>query len=93
MADKGKDKEQVNQLKQAINQTLIDAGEKEKLKDLLRQKLLEHGWRDKLKAHCKEVVKSKGIEQITVEELVKDITPQGRGKKMNQLCGLMRAIF
>lgn len=26
-----------------------------------------------------EVIKSKGIENITVEELVKDITPKGRG--------------
>lgn len=49
-----------------------------RLKELLRQRLVECGWRDELKKHCKEVVKSKGMEQITVEELVSEITPKGR---------------
>eukprot|EP00911_Craspedida_sp_UC1_P000693 UC1_evm1s529 len=66
------------QMRAAINQQLVESGEKERLKELLRQKLVECGWRDKLKAHCKEVVKQRGLEQITVEELVAQITPKGR---------------
>merc|ERR1719183_1586797 len=62
----------------SINQKLVDTGEKEKLKELLRRKLIECGWRDQLKAHCKEVIKNKGLEKITVEELVAEITPRGR---------------
>jgi enhancer of yellow 2 transcription factor len=48
------------------------------LKALLREKLVECGWRDQLKSHCKEVIKNKGLEKITVEDLVAEITPRGR---------------
>ncbi len=48
------------------------------MKALLREKLVECGWRDQLKAHCKEVIKNKGLEKITVEDLVAEITPRGR---------------
>lgn len=53
-------------------------------------KLIECGWRDQLKEYCKgvlagwsftlaEIIKTKGLEQISVEELVSEITPRGRG--------------
>jgi len=57
---------------------LIETGEKERLKELLRQKLIESGWRDDLKEFCKEVIRNKGLEKITVDELVAEITPRGR---------------
>mmetsp|Transcript_3883 Transcript_3883/g.5083 ORF Transcript_3883/g.5083 Transcript_3883/m.5083 type:complete len:83 (+) Transcript_3883:189-437(+) len=57
---------------------LIETGEKERLKEILRQKLVECGWRDELKEYCKEVIRSKGLEKITVDELVAEITPRGR---------------
>jgi len=66
------------QMKTTINQRLVETGEKERLRDLLRTRLTECGWRDQLKAHAKEVVKQKGLEQVTVEELVQEITPKGR---------------
>ncbi|TSQ69472.1 Syntabulin [Bagarius yarrelli] len=66
------------QMRAAINQKLIEMGERERLKELLRAKLIECGWRDQLKAHCKEVIKEKGIENVTVEDLVAGVTPKGR---------------
>lgn len=57
---------------------MIETGEKERLKELLRQKLIESGWRDDLKEFCKEVIRNKGLEKITVDELVAEITPRGR---------------
>ena len=54
-------------------------GEKDKLKEMLRERLVQCGWRDELKEYCKEVIRKKGLEKVTVEELVADITPQGRG--------------
>ena len=63
--------------------------------------MIESGWRDQLKAHCKgvrrirsaaacadhaEIVKAKGVEQITVEELVAEITPKGRGEPACVAC-------
>ena len=66
------------QVRASVNQKLEESGEKEKLKELLRKKLIERGWRDELKEYCKEVIKSKGLEQISVEDLVSEITPRGR---------------
>eukprot|EP01027_Heterolobosea_sp_BB2_P013727 GEZU01019763.1.p2 GENE.GEZU01019763.1~~GEZU01019763.1.p2 ORF type:complete len:102 (-),score=29.46 GEZU01019763.1:130-435(-) len=66
------------QAKQTIYEKLTESGEKERLKELLRNKLTECGWKDNLKAYCKDIIKNKGIEEIKVEELVKEITPHGR---------------
>ncbi|XP_012866906.1 PREDICTED: transcription and mRNA export factor ENY2-like [Dipodomys ordii] len=66
------------QMRAAINQKLIETGERESLKELLRAKLIECGWKDQLKAHCKEVIKE--------NDLVAEITPKGRA------LGLGRAL-
>uniref|UniRef100_A0A452QD15 ENY2 transcription and export complex 2 subunit n=1 Tax=Ursus americanus TaxID=9643 RepID=A0A452QD15_URSAM len=65
------------------------------LKELLRAKLIECGWKDQLKAHCKEVIKEKGLEHVTVDDLVAEITPKGRGKEY-KLCerkGVLKTWF
>jgi len=66
------------QMRAQINQKLVETGERERLKELLRTQLVECGWRDQLKQHCKDVVKQKGLEHITVDDLVAEITPKGR---------------
>ncbi|XP_014784021.1 transcription and mRNA export factor ENY2 [Octopus bimaculoides] len=66
------------QLRAVINQQLMESGERERLKELLRTRLIECGWRDQLKAHCKDIVKKKGLECVTVDDLVTQITPTGR---------------
>ncbi|XP_022337875.1 transcription and mRNA export factor ENY2 [Crassostrea virginica] len=76
MADEMKRKDA--QMRATINQKLVETGERDRLKDLLRTRLIECGWRDQLKQHCKEVVKQKGLEHITVDDLVSEITPKGR---------------
>merc|ERR1711916_21774 len=79
MADIGAGKKlQDAQVRANLNQRLIESGEKERLKDLLRTKLVECGWRDELKVYCKEVIKTKGLKHVTVEDLVAEITPHGR---------------
>ncbi|KAF6018782.1 ENY2 [Bugula neritina] len=65
-------------MRSSINQKLVESGESERLKDILRTRLIECGWRDELKAHCKEIVKRKGLEHVTVEDLVAETTPKGR---------------
>merc|ERR1711970_212622 len=71
-------KQKDDAVRTTIMQKLVETGEKERLKELLRQKLIECGWRDELKEYCKEVIRSKGLEQISVEDLVSEITPRGR---------------
>ena len=40
-------------------------------------KLEESGWRDQVKMTCKEVVKERGLDKITVEDLVQEVAPKG----------------
>ena len=64
--------------RQKINQQLIESGEKEKLQEMLRARLVECGWRDDLKDYAREIVKEKGVDNVTVDELVTDLTPRAR---------------
>ncbi|KAI8838442.1 transcription factor e(y)2-domain-containing protein [Chytriomyces cf. hyalinus JEL632] len=69
---------EVNSFRSLVDQKLVRSGEKDKLKELLRTRLIETGWRDELKAICKDAIQSRGIEKVTVEELVREVTPKGR---------------
>ena len=62
-------------LQEAINQRLVESGERERLKQLLRERLIECGWRDELKERCKRVVKERGFENVTADGLAKEIAP------------------
>jgi len=83
MADDQKNRDL--QLRTTINQKLIETGERERLKELLRTRLIECGWRDELKQYCKEIVRQKGLENITVDDLVAEITPKGRALVPDQV--------
>uniref|UniRef100_A0A8C6BB03 Transcription and mRNA export factor ENY2 n=1 Tax=Monodon monoceros TaxID=40151 RepID=A0A8C6BB03_MONMO len=66
-----------------MSKDLIETGERERLKELLRAKVIECGWKDQLKAHCKEVIKEKGLglpwwQHVTVDDLVAEVTLKGR---------------
>lgn len=49
---------------------------------MLRERLIQCGWRDDLKEYCKDVIRRKGLEKVTIEELVAEITPKGRCKQI-----------
>ncbi|XP_065828275.1 transcription and mRNA export factor ENY2-like [Oscarella lobularis] len=66
------------QIRSQINQKLVESGEKERLMEMLRMKLMECGWRDQLKAYCKDIVRQKGLDHVSVDDLVAEITPKGR---------------
>ena len=80
------------QMRAAINQKLIETGERECLKELLRAKLIECGWKDQLKSHCKEVITEKGLEHVTVDDLVAEITPKGRALVPDSVKELLQRI-
>ena len=67
-----------DQVRASINQKLEETGMKDELKEMMRARLIEAGWRDQLKERCREIIRNKGLEKVTVEELVKEITPHGR---------------
>lgn len=57
MEEERKMSDRSTQMKNSINQKLVETGEKERLKDMLRQRLTECGWRDELKVCIKCVYK------------------------------------
>ena len=65
--------------KSLIEKKLEESGEKERLEEYLRQKLIESGWKDELKAHCIEIIRTKGLDKINLEDLVEELLPKGRG--------------
>ncbi|XP_077504128.1 transcription and mRNA export factor ENY2-like isoform X1 [Amblyomma americanum] len=72
------ERQKVYQMKASINQKLIESGERDRLKELLRTRLIECGWRDQLKAYCKEIIREKGVENVSVDELIAAVTPRAR---------------
>ena len=68
------------QVRQKINQRLTETGEKERLQDMLRARLIESGWREELKEYARQIVKEKGIDNVTVDELVAELTPRARAR-------------
>ncbi|XP_075559719.1 transcription and mRNA export factor ENY2-like isoform X1 [Dermacentor variabilis] len=70
--------QRVYQMKASINQRLIESGERDRLKELLRTRLIECGWKDQLKAYCKEIIREKGVENVSVDDLIAAVTPRGR---------------
>ena len=68
----------IAQRKLFLESKLRESGEEQRLEEYLRTKLIESGWKDELKNHCKEMIRKKGLEKVTVEELVEDLTIKGR---------------
>jgi hypothetical protein len=67
------------QFRNIIDQKLSKSGEKERLKEFLRLKLSECGWREDIKHYCKQYISSKGLETVSLEKLIEEITPHARG--------------
>uniref|UniRef100_A0A2P2K9X5 Transcription and mRNA export factor ENY2 n=1 Tax=Rhizophora mucronata TaxID=61149 RepID=A0A2P2K9X5_RHIMU len=65
-------------LEEIINIKLIESGEKERLMELLRERLTECGWKDDMKSLCRALIQKKGRNNVTVDDLVHVITPEGR---------------
>ncbi|GFT00346.1 transcription and mRNA export factor ENY2 [Nephila pilipes] len=57
---------------------LIEPNDIEKFKELLRTRLSESGWKEEMKAVCRDIIREKGVENVTIDSLVKEMTPKGR---------------
>ncbi|KAI8394297.1 enhancer of yellow 2 transcription factor-like protein B [Radiomyces spectabilis] len=62
----------------AINRHFTESGHKAKLLQLLKTRLVESGWNDSLYAHCRETLKNRKLENITLEELAAETSDFGR---------------
>ncbi|CAI5984741.1 unnamed protein product [Closterium sp. NIES-65] len=65
-------------LRQVVDAKLLESGEKERLKTLLQDRLEECGWTDDLLVYARAYVSKVGHENVSLEELIRAITPKGR---------------
>ncbi|CAJ1346754.1 unnamed protein product [Effrenium voratum] len=69
--------------RRAMEQSMLDVklqetGERERLKEYIIGHLNECGWREDLKKQCVDFIQNKGVEQVSLEEMIADIAPRGR---------------
>lgn len=76
---------QINQRKLVLERKLKESGEEARLEDYLRQKLIENGWKDEMKKHCKELIRRKGMEKVSIDELVDEMVVRGRATVPNKI--------
>ncbi len=53
----------------------------DRLRAVLREQLIKSGWRDALKMECRRVVQEQGLDNISVDEIIKQVTPHARGSR------------
>lgn len=70
--------DKLQRMKMIANERLVESGEREHLVQLLRTKLLECGWRDTVVTECKHIVRDAGVDNITLDALVTQVTPKAR---------------
>lgn len=51
-----------------------------RLKALLRTKLVECGWRDELKTYISDLIRSRGVDNVTADALIEEVTPYGKAQ-------------
>ncbi|GMT03445.1 hypothetical protein PENTCL1PPCAC_25619, partial [Pristionchus entomophagus] len=66
--------------KEAVETAFLSSGERERVKDLLQSRLREHGWNNEVKRLCRECIKTRGIEGVSVEEIYNDVRGEARSK-------------
>jgi len=67
-------------LKSKLDTLLTESGDMDELKELLRTRLIESGWREEVRLACNKVIKENGLDNCTVDSVVREVTPIGREK-------------
>eukprot|EP00088_Acartia_fossae_P010841 TRINITY_DN15432_c0_g1_i1.p1 TRINITY_DN15432_c0_g1~~TRINITY_DN15432_c0_g1_i1.p1 ORF type:complete len:106 (-),score=30.69 TRINITY_DN15432_c0_g1_i1:98-415(-) len=66
---------ELDEAEEQLSQMLSEAGHKDELKSMLLTKLESCGWKDQVRLVIKDIVKEKGIDKISVEDLVQETAP------------------
>jgi len=63
-------------LEKSVTDKFMVSSERSRLQSLLHQQLSDSGWRDEMTELCHNIIKSKGIANVTLETLVSEILPK-----------------
>jgi len=58
---------------------ILMKGEGDRLKETLTRLLIECGWKEEVNLMCRKVIQEKGVDNVTTEDIVKEVTPAARG--------------
>ncbi|CAE7242083.1 ENY2 [Symbiodinium natans] len=83
MADAAKSRRAMEQ--NMLDMKLEESGEREQLKQYIINHLNECGWREDLKKQCVECIQNRGVEKVTLEDMINDIAPKGRASLPEKL--------
>lgn len=72
------DSNELEELRAEANRRLVETGERNRIVELLRHRLYECGWKEEVAASCKQLVKDRGVDNVTVDDLVREVTPGAR---------------
>jgi enhancer of yellow 2 transcription factor len=67
-------------IRMILNDVLTKNGEGDRLKDMLTKLLIECGWKEEVNLLCRKVIQEKGVDNVTTEDIVKEVTPTARAK-------------
>ena len=51
-----------------------------RLRIILREQLIKSGWRDSVRSECRRVVQEQGLDNVSVDEIIKQVTPIARSE-------------
>ncbi|VDN22468.1 unnamed protein product [Gongylonema pulchrum] len=64
--------------KAALERRFIESGERDRMRELLLQRLRESGWVEDVENMCRSFIQTKGIENVTVEDVLADVQVRAR---------------
>ncbi|OBZ83451.1 Transcription and mRNA export factor ENY2 [Choanephora cucurbitarum] len=67
----------------AVSRLFVESGEKERLLEFLKSRLQETGWNDNLDAYSRDMIRSKNLEDASLDDLTKELGDYGRCKQMS----------
>ncbi|KAJ1918791.1 Transcription and mRNA export factor eny2 [Mycoemilia scoparia] len=65
-------------IREELLRRFVESGERERVQELLKSKLNANGWQDEVRQMCKDIIKEKEPNPVTVDELAGELTPRAR---------------
>eukprot|EP00386_Alphamonas_edax_P010061 GDKI01032768.1.p1 GENE.GDKI01032768.1~~GDKI01032768.1.p1 ORF type:complete len:116 (+),score=16.25 GDKI01032768.1:103-450(+) len=61
-----------------LDRKLQESGERDELIAWIRERLVKSGWRDDLKQHCIDYIRARGVERVTVDDIMSAVRPRAK---------------
>ncbi|CAG8582269.1 9165_t:CDS:2 [Dentiscutata heterogama] len=62
----------------ALRNSILETNAKNRLKNLLFKRLSDSGWKNRLKKRCTEIIRTKGVNNIKLDQLEDEVLAYGR---------------